>query len=259
MNLSNALKTGRNIITANSPVLLVGTAIVGVVTTGILAAKAGYKARGIVDEFEENEQREATFAEKAQLTWLCYAVPGVTGASTIAATVGVHVIHNKRNAALAGLLAVTTTQLDDVQRKAEELLGTKKSQILRDERAQRSVDKHGDPEAPNREVLVLEGGSELCQDEWGGRYFHSSMRHIDHAFDKVNARIAEDGHASINDLYEELGLPRVTMGDQFGWSGTKIEPRYGNGLFKSGNLTSDGRSVIVFWFSTEPQAGYDQR
>lgn len=84
MNIASYVKTAKSVITANSPVLLVGTTIAGVVTTGVLAAKAGYNARGIVDEAEgkyaalETEKVELTTQEKAQLTWLCYATAGIS-------------------------------------------------------------------------------------------------------------------------------------------------------------------------------------
>ena len=91
-NLNRGLKTVRSVITANSPVLLVGATITGVVATGILSAKAGYKARGIIDEekarrgdaavanqiFDTHVEEKAVYdaaaelttKEKAQLTWL---------------------------------------------------------------------------------------------------------------------------------------------------------------------------------------------
>ena len=48
-NISRSMKTVKSVVTANSPVLLLGTAIAGVVTTAVVSARAGYKARGIVD------------------------------------------------------------------------------------------------------------------------------------------------------------------------------------------------------------------
>jgi len=173
MNLASYVRTAKSVITANSPVLLLGTTIAGVATTGVLAAKAGYKARGIVDEAEgrykgqdDEEFVELTAQEKAQLTWLCYATAGISGAGTIAAAVGTHTIHTKRANAMAALYAVTSNKLDDMTEKAEELLGPKKTQEFRDGVAQKQVNR--DPLEDN-ELQMLEDGTEICYDEWSGR------------------------------------------------------------------------------------------
>lgn len=249
MNLSKSLNTARTIITANSPVLLVGTAIAGVVTTGVLAARGGYKARGIVDEAEgryKDVLPEATLStqEKVQLTWLCYAVPGVTGASTIASVVGVHTIHTKRHAALAGLYAVTSGKLDDYKDKAEELLGTKKTQALNDALGQQSADRHP---LVDHEVIILEGGNELCHDDWSGRWFMGSVPIIEKAIYEVNLQLVESGEASLNDFYDHVGLHPIPMGVNFGWNGAKIEPRFGN------ITASNGKPAISISFRTEPK------
>lgn len=251
LNISSAVKNVKTVITANSPVLLVGTAVAGVVATGILAAKGGYNARGIIDEhqalMDESEQsRELTLQEKVQLTWLCFAPPVFTGASTIASVVGVHTIHTKRHAALAGLYAVTTTKLDDYTEKAEEMLGAKKTQALNDSVAQKQLDRH--PEKfENAEVMMVSDGTELCYDEWSGRWFMGSVPRIEKAVNEINRRLIDEGDASLNDFYDALGLGPIAMGQTFGWSGAKIEPRFGS-------VTSpDGRPAISVWFQDNPK------
>lgn len=272
MNLSKVLSTSKNVITANSPVLLVGTAVTGIVATGVLAAKGGYKARGIVDEkrAEVRSQLDSDTAktiaeyqeimgagadltnmEKAQLTWLCYAAPAVTGVGAIAACVGAHAIHTKRNAALAALYAVTTDKLDDYREKAEELLGPKKTQELNDSVAQASHDRH--PE--NYEVVIDagNGGTELMYDEWSGRTFTGSIPVVEKAVAEINTQLVESGDASLNDYYDHVGLPPIPMGMQFGWSGgsttrtKKLSPRFGT------TTTSDGRVARSVWFHQEPK------
>jgi hypothetical protein len=253
MNLSKSVQTARTLITANSPVLLVGTAVAGVVTTGVLAAKGGYKARGVVDAAEGRyidipAEQELTAVEKAQLTWLCYAVPAVSGATAIASVVGVHTIHNKRHAALAGLYAVTSGKLDDYQAKAEELLGSKKTQALNDAMAQKSVEKHP---FENHEVITVDGGTALMQDEWSGRYFMGTVPIVEKALSEINLALAENGEAALNDFYDYIGLTPIPMGVDYGWSGKPgIEPKYG-----SANVsTADGlKSVVVVSFRTEPK------
>ena len=245
MNIASGLRTVKSVITANSPVLLVGTAIAGIAATGVLAAKAGYKARGIVDEHEQEIGRETTIQEKAQLTWLCYSVPALTGASAIAATVGVHTIHTKRHAALAGLYAVTSNKLDDYRDKAEELLGPKKTQELNNGVAQKAVDRNP---PKDHEVIILDNGDELCYDEWSGRYFKGSVNKVEAAVNEINRLLMDNGEVSLNDYYDYVGLGTISMGTRFGWSGVKrIEPRFGT------VQTTDGRPAISVWFHDEPK------
>lgn len=272
-DLSRGLKTVKTVITANSPVLLVGATITGVVATGVLAAKAGYKARGIVDEekarrgaeavadktfdtyLEEKAAYEAaadlTTREKAELTWLCYAAPAITGASTIASCMGVHLIHTKRHAALAGLYAITAGKLDDYKDMAEEALGTKKQQEFQDRMAQKAVD--GAP-FDNRSVMMT-GGHELCFDTWTSRYFMSSMSEIADVVNQCNALLIDDGELDLNTFYERLGLEGVPWGLDFGWSKAKTDKISIN----YGNVTApDGRPAIAISFRNDPRPDFSR-
>lgn len=244
MNISSSIKTVKSVITANSPVLLVGTAIAGVVATGILAAKGGYKARGIIDEATTEKGEPLSTQEAIKLTWLCYAIPAITGASTIISTVGVHTIHTKRHAALAGLYAVTSNKLDDFTEKAEELLGPKKTQALNDGVAQSGLERS---DGDNNEVIITGQGTELCFDDLSGRFFYGSMAVIQNGINEVNRMLIEDGDATLNDYYDFIGLPLIPLGEDMGWSGPKIEGRFGSVVSK------DGRPAISAWFQPAPK------
>ena len=266
MEIASYVKTAKSVITANSPVLLLGTTIAGVVTTGVLAAKAGYKARGIIDEermnrvnspeppfdlFTEyykaylNETPELTIQEKTQLTWLTYATAGISGAGTIAAAVGTHTIHTKRANAMAALYAVTSNKLDDMSEKAEKMLGPKKTQQLRNEIAQDQVDRN--PLDSNEIVMV--GGNELCYDEWSGRYFMSTMQKLEEAINDLNRMIITYGDVSLNQFYDRIGLDSIPMGEDFGWSGPKVDGKFG------AVTAIDGRPAISVGFHTAPKVG----
>jgi hypothetical protein len=275
MNISSAVKTAKTVITANSPVLLVGTAIAGVVATGVLAAKGGYKARGIIDEARMSrvaspvgpfdtfaDYREAydeyakdaldlTVSEKVQLTWLCYAVPGVTALSTIASVVGVHTIHTKRSAVMAGMYALTSSKLDDVQTKAEEMLGAKKAQVLKDDVGQKAIDR---TQLVEDEVIITPFGTELFYDDFCGRYFTSSVSKVEEAVNTVNREIIKEGSASVNFFYDILGLEENTVGAQFGWGGKdEVRVSFGGVLDKKTQ-----RSAVAMWFQSAPKTGYIQ-
>jgi hypothetical protein len=265
LNLSQGFNTARNLVVSNSPELLVGTAIVGMITTGILAAKGGYKARGIVDaerakrradlDYDSGETireyqelmaagADLSFSEKTKLTWLCYAVPAVTGATSIASVIGVHTIHTKRHAALAGLYAVTATKLNDVQTKAEDMLGAKKAQALKNAVGQASADRHP---IVDHEVIITGEPTQLMYEEYSGRWFMGSVPLVERAVAEVNLALAENQNVPLNDYFDHLGLKPVPFGHEWGWSGARISPSFG------AVTTSDGRSATSVYFHDSPK------
>jgi hypothetical protein len=246
INLARSMKTVKSVVTANSPVLLLGTSIAGVVTTAIVSARAGYKARGIIDA-KQAEQPDVPLTKKdmASLTWLCYAVPGVTAASTIAGVTGLHMVHSKRNAALAGLYALSMNKLDDVQEEAEKLLGTKKSQQLSDNLAQKNIDRHPGAYA---EPAVTGGGTDLWYDTYTDRFFYSSMNEIARGVNDANAFLLSEGDLDLNMFYDRIGLNSVPFGTEVGWSGEAVNVQYGSVLHP------DGRSAGSITFRDEPRA-----
>lgn len=253
MDIASYVKTAKSVITANSPVLLLGTTIAGVATTGVLAAKAGYKARGIVDQaegrYKVQEDQEfviLTPQEKFQLTWLHYATSAIAGAGTIASAVGIHTIHTKRANAMAALYAVTSNKLDDMTEKAEEMLGPKKTQQLHNEVAQLQADREP---LDDSEIKIIDEGKTLFRDEWSGRWFMSSMPKVEAAVNEVNRNIIQHGDASLNMFYDLVGLDNIPMGESFGWSGKTVDGRYG------AVKTPDGRPAISVSFLRDPKAG----
>jgi len=272
-DIAKGMKAAKSLITANSPVLLTGASIAGIVATGVLAAKGGYKARGIVDEermrrvaspeppfdtFAEyyktyvEKAPDLTLQEKVKLTWLCYAAPAVTGVTAISSTAGVHLIHTKRHAALAGLYAMTSAKLDDVSEKAEELLGPKKAQELKNEISQKAVDRDGP--IVNTEVMITGDGTALTHDQGTGRWFMSSVNKIEAAVNEVNAELANNsGAVCLNDLYDKLGMEPVELGNKVGWSGTLITAKFGE------VRASDGQVANSVWFQPAPSFGYNKR
>ena len=254
LKLTPYVKTAKNVITANSPALLVGTAIAGVISTAVLAARGGYKARGILDEAAK--ERAATVPpqppldtmEKVKLTWLCYATPGVTAASSILSIVGLHTIHTKRHATMAAMYTVASGKLDTMTEEAEKLLGPKKAQDLTNAMAQKSADENP---IDDNEVIITGEGKDLWYDEWSGRWFTSTLSKVQQAINEVNRAIIDDGEACLNDFYEFLGLRSIPMGSTHGWSKgegatPKVNGRYG------AIRTTDGRAANSIYFHEIP-------
>jgi hypothetical protein len=249
-DFSRGMKTVKTLITANSPVLLVGATLTGVVATGFLAAKGGWKARGIVDAAQAERGPEAaplTLQEKTKLTWLCYAPAAIAGASAATSCLGVHYVHTKRFAELAGLYAITSGKLDDYKEKVEEALTGKKKEDFQSYMAQKSADS---TPLVNNEVIITEGGKELYHDDFSGRWFLSSMAQVDKVVNDVNALFIDEGEMDLNTFYDHLGLPGIPIGTDFGWQQAKTRRiEVVHGTIK----TPDGQAANTISFRHDPK------
>lgn len=255
-NLASYVKTVKTVITANSPVLLLGTTIAGVATTAVLSAKAGWNARGTVEaEIKKRVEdpdgphpfEPLTTQDVVKLTWPYFALPAISAGGTIAAAVGTHAIHTKRAHAMSALYAVTSHQLDDMSEKAEELLGPKKAQQLKDDLAQRNADRFQNED--DCEIMLTGDGTELCHDAFTGRWFMSSMQKLESVINEMNRMLIDGEDVDLNEFYLQIGLNGIPMGQYVGWG----PPARIEGVFGSVLNHKEGRSAIDVTFRPAPK------
>lgn len=89
-------------------------------------------------------------------------------------------------------------------------------------------------------------GKHLCYDDWSGRYFYGSADFLESTMHKLNAIIADDGDACLNDYYDLLGLSPLPMGTDFGWS-EPVRMIFGS------MLTQKGEPCVTTAFRNEPK------
>lgn len=247
-------------LTKNSPTILTGLAVGGLVTTTILAVRATPKALRILEE--EREKRESFCDGRigpcdkktaVLLTWKCYLPAVIMGGISIGCIIGANSINLRRNAALASIYSISETALREYQAKVVEIIGDKKEKAVRDEIAKDRVAKN--PVA-NNEIILTTYGETLCYDSWSGRYFKSDIEKIRQTCNDANAKLlcGMDDYISLNDLYYELGLSSVKMGEETGWSldaTGMLEFDY------SSVLATDGTPCLVLEFKVSPKYEYD--
>lgn len=239
--IQKGLVTTRNFVITKSPIILAAIGVGGVVTTGVMAYRAGIKAEQIRRKLEEDigyeEYRTPSTEEIVKATWKLWIPPVASGILTIGAIVGSTAISEKRRAALAGLYAISEAALKEYQDKTEEVVGAKKEQEIRDKVNQAAIPNgRGTPSQD-----LMEAGSVLVQDRLSGRVFMSSAQHIRAAANEVNERIlGGDMCASLNEFYDEIGLEECELGSECGWNlETLCKPYFTSGL------TSDMRPILV--------------
>lgn len=128
----------------------------------------------------------------------------------------------------AELLAMYTLQSNsyaDLKAATKEVLGPKKQEELEAKKMEHSMEHH--PYDPDEEAYVENAedkGNDLCYDCLSGRYFRSSINDVKSAVNNFNKTLLYQNWGSLNDLYDEIGIPEIKLGDEFGWSVDKDMP-----------------------------------
>ncbi|UNI72529.1 MAG: hypothetical protein [Chaetfec virus UA24_144] len=224
MNIESIGKTTLNFVKVHSPEIMTGVAVIGVVSTAILAGEATTKAQRLIEAAEAETPKE-----KVQVAWKCYIPTVVVGCTTIGCIIGATSVNLKRNAALSAAYSLSETFAHEYKQKVIDHLGEEKEQEIRDE-----INKDRIAKNPPSESVIMslnESDKVLCRDAISGRYFHSTMEELKKIQNDLNARIMKDMFVSLNDFYYELGIPGIKFGDTLGWSVEKpIEVLFGSTL-----------------------------
>lgn len=246
-NMTSGIKTA---VVKNTPGILVGVGIVGMAGTTILAVRSTPKAIKLIEaKKRELDVDSLTPIETVKTTWKCYIPATITGVTSIACLIGASSVSARRNAALATAYNLTKVALNDYKDAVVETIGEKKEQVVRDTVAKKRVER--DP-VTNTEVIVTERGTTLCYDGVFGRYFRSDIDTIKHAINEINRNIVSSMYTSLNEFYDEIGLPPIDIGDDLGWNidDGQIEVDF------SSQLAADGTPCLVIRFNVAPNYGY---
>lgn len=236
----------RKLLRTAAPYVLTVSALAGVGLTAFLTAKATLRAQDILIR---DEAQDAPFKQRVALVWKEFvpalSVAAVTGASIV----GLHGVLGRRVASVAAATAVAETQLDRLKTAVKEHVSPQQREEIQNATSRPMAEARIAPPVADD----LAEGSQLCFEAYSGRYFIASMEDIRAAVNTLNAQINNSLYASINDLYDQLGLERTRYGDDVGWNSDHlIEPSF------SADLTGDGRPYIVLDYEKGPTHTYDR-
>jgi len=247
--LISLTKDLNNFAAKNSPSILTGLSIAGMVSTTVMAVHATPKALQLLSLEEERRGAYLTKWETVKLLWPQYLPTVVMGGISIGCAISANSIHLQRKAAIAGLYSMTEASLREYQNKVKETIGEKKEQKIRDDVV---LDKIMANPVNEKDVILTGKGNTLCYDAWTGRYFKSDIEAIRKVENIVNNNLLQDDFISLNDVYYELNLDEVELGNEIGW-------RVDDGLvffdFTS-QLNSDGVPCLVLNFKLKPRYDY---
>lgn len=217
----------------NSPAILTGIAIVGVISTAYAAYKAGPKAEKILEECQKDmkdcrrddkEAKKAVFVEASKKMVPVMAPPVIMGGMTIACMAGSLSVSNRRIAALSAAYTISESTVKSLNGKMEEILGEKKARAVKDAimKDKLKADSEKDQKVRSNETFIMSGnGTVLCKDLHSGRLFYSNAEKINQAIAKCSYDLISEMYVSLNDLYLAINSPQlepIPLGDDLGWN-----------------------------------------
>lgn len=218
--INTAVKTVGSTINRNSPSILIALGVGGFFTTIGMAIEATGKAVDDINDYaikETNDMgnwRSFPLKVRAEMVWPLY-VPTASMAllSTAAIFLG-NRIHLKRTAALASLYTLTEKTLKTYQEKVLENVGKTKAGHIHGDVVKDALNENPPTE---ENTYNIGGGIELCFEMSTGRYFYSDAEKIRAAINKFNKELMSENVKTLNELYFDLGLPSVELGNYVGW------------------------------------------
>ena len=249
-----------NFTKEHNPEILVGLGVTGMMTSTVLAVKATPKALDIMeDKKADMGVTYLTRKEIAQVTWKLYAPSIGVGLASAACIILGTSKSIKRNTALATVYALSESTLREYQSKAKEMLGEEKAAELDREVAKARVRKREVTtivETEGSEYIHHTGnGDTLVYDTLSGRYFRSSMNSIESAVNSINKSLLNDYIMTLNEFYNELGVPTIGAGSLIGWKSDKelLEVSFESDVDQNGN------PYLVLSYKNRPVPVYDYR
>ena len=244
----------------HNPEILVGLGVAGMMTSTVLAVKATPKALDIMEDKKADlGVTYLTRKEIAQATWKLYAPSIGVGLASAACIILGTSKSIKRNTALATVYALSESTLREYQTKAKEMFGEEKAAELDREVAKARVRKREVTtivETEGSEYIHHTGnGDTLVYDTLSGRYFRSSMNSIESAVNSINKSLLNDYIMTLNEFYNELGVPTIGAGSLIGWKSDKelLEVSFESDVDQNGN------PYLVLSYKNRPIPVYDYR
>lgn len=246
-----ARQVARN-INVNSPTIMSGFAVAGVISTAVLAARASVKAKASVKKnHDENwplaDDGEFFFDKKEifELSWRFYIPAAVSGAATIALIIGSNRVGVRRQIAMAGAYTLLDGAFSKYKDEVLEQIGEKKEQAVRDAVAVREMEKNP---VQNAQVILVGGGDQLCYESLSGRYFRSNAEAIRRAQNEFNRELLGNSmYSDLNEWFELLGLEHTDLGGVLGWSVERTLD-----TFFTSHLTGNGEPCLAIGYKHHP-------
>lgn len=229
----------------HSPLILTSAGIVGLVTAGVLAARATLKLEDTLDVIEDAkmvaeaknargdfqgkafQRRMLKIHTKGALDIVKLYGPSVTlGVVSVVCIAGAHNIMSKRNVALVAAYKGLEETYSEYRRRVIEEFGEDKDREFRTPKFHTVEEKD---ETTGETKLVNKPVSGTVSPAMYGRFFDQlNVNHVGNPLynkifleskqNYINEVLVARGHVFLNDVYDELGFERTKPGSVVGWA-----------------------------------------
>lgn len=284
--MNNKLEAAKNAVTSraginmlklkkNSPTLMFGLGVAGVVATAVLTARATLKLEPILDDHNSSNEilKAAHDADpnrsdtelKKDLTvntaktvfavGRLYALPVVVGTASIGLLTGSHVTLKRRNTATTAAYIALAQGFEEYRDRVRQDVGEEKELEYRHgvvTREYLSEGKKGEPivtqqKAPERASIYARFFTESNPD-WNPTPDYNLIT-LRSKQNWANTKLQSDGYIFLNDVYKELNLPPTPAGQIMGWIKDAHERGVGDGYVDFGVWNDDNMMEFVAYLN----------
>ena len=207
----------------NSSFILTVVGVVGMAYSGINAVRKTPYALDLIEQRKEVISKETeevveklTPVETIKTCWKVYAPEVLIATLSTVCLFKANSIQTRKTAAMATAYTLTEETLNNWKKKATEVLGEEKVEEIHKEVVQEKI--IAKPVNQTTIVKSIYAGEALCRDTLSDRYFYIDLNRIKEAENRVNYRLRTEDDNSLNEYYDELGIPHTTLGDLLGWN-----------------------------------------
>lgn len=251
-NINNVSQATGEFVTANSPMILLGTGITAGIFAVGAAAIGGYKARERVDQIRQNPRYDELDRKSMIMVYIKEVGPVfipaalLTGAM-IFTTCSCYKEQNKRLAAATAAAAFEAEAFRRYVASAKKIFG---------EDAEKEVRKEVKESMKDEVILETEKGNtialpnaQLFRDSLTKQYFVSTKDDIQEQLMDFNMRIMIDGYMTLDDWCDYLGLDHVFNGNRMVWDEKNLPIT----IDYKAVIAPDGRSALEILYSSHPK------
>lgn len=194
----------------HSPTIFTVLGAVGVIATGIFAAKETPKAMRKLKKEELRKGEPLTVKEKIVVATPVYIPTGVIAASTIACIIGSNVINHQRQTQLMAAYTMVRETLAQYRGEVVKRYGEDVDKEIMGDVVRKYCNYHRiGATTPDKIFHFYEPISD--------QYFDMYERELMDAEYHINRNYVLRGYVTFNEWLEFLGLPALQNGDDIGW------------------------------------------
>lgn len=217
VDIKSGLKYLGGVFTDHRSEIFTGIGIGGMFAMTIMSVKVTPTAIEMINERECVEHVDhLPKKEIVKTVWKLYIPPAIIGMVSTACLIGATVDNKRRNAALATAYSIAERSLREYRDAIHEI-GPKKEQEIKEA----IVKKRASETCPSESTIIETGrGNVLFKDPITNQLFRSSTDAVRKVENDLNRRMRDEMFISLDDFYDELGLPHMGngVGDKLGWS-----------------------------------------